>query len=102
VFVPAAAPARSRKSAKVAVVMDDFGYNMNNTDALFAIGEPVTLSILPNLRRSRDIAESARKHGYEVILHLPLESHRNDVREEDGTLKLVRARKRFSTSSLRT
>ncbi len=78
---------KARRPAKVAIVMDDFGYNMNNTGALFAIGEPVTLSILPNLRRSRDVAESARQHGYEVILHLPLESNRNDVKEEAGTLK---------------
>lgn len=80
-------PAKTKRPAKVAIVMDDFGYNMNNTEALFAIGEPVTLSILPNLRRSRDVANAARQHGYEVILHLPLESNRNDVREEVGTLK---------------
>lgn len=83
----AASKVRAKRAARIAIVMDDFGYNMNNIDALFAIGEPVTLSVLPNLRRSRDVAESARRHGYEVILHLPLEASRNDVREEDGTLK---------------
>jgi uncharacterized protein len=80
-----------RKTAQVApriaVVIDDFGYSMNNTDGLFAIGEPVTLSILPGQPYSRRIAEAARAHGYEVILHLPLESHRNDVREEFDTIR---------------
>jgi len=78
---------RAKRPARVAIVMDDFGYNMNNAEALFAIGKPVTLSILPNLKHSRDVAESARQHGYEVILHLPLESNRNGVKEEAGTLK---------------
>ncbi len=44
------APRKAATRAKVAIVMDDFGYNMNNFDALFSIGQPVTLSILPDLR----------------------------------------------------
>lgn len=71
---------------KAAVVMDDFGYNTNNLDALFKIKRPITLSILPNLRYSREIAVSAKSKGYEVILHLPLEPHRKDVREEVDTI----------------
>lgn len=72
---------------KVAIVLDDFGYNMNNIDALLKIKEPVTLSILPNLPYSRKVAETAEAHGYEVILHLPLESHRKDVKEEPDTIR---------------
>lgn len=71
---------------KVAIVMDDFGYNMNNVNALFSIKKPVTLSILPRLPYSAKIAESARAKGYEVILHLPLEPHRKDVRQEVDTI----------------
>ena len=72
---------------RIAIVMDDFGYNMNNLEGLFAIGQPVTLSILPGLPYSRRIAQAAAEHGYETILHLPLESHRKDVREEFDTIK---------------
>lgn len=75
------------KTPKVAVVMDDFGYNVNNLDTLFDIKEPVTLSILPDLRYSSEISRLARLRGYEVILHLPLESHRKDVREEADTIR---------------
>ena len=70
----------------VAIVMDDFGYNTNSLAALFAIREPVTLSILPNLPYSTAIAREARATGHEVILHLPLASHRKDVREEMDTI----------------
>lgn len=89
VIPAAAAPAvaRSSRGAKVAIVIDDFGYNTNNLAAFYDIKEPLTFSILPNLRRSRDIADSVREHGYEAILHLPLASHRKDVTEEADTLK---------------
>lgn len=84
---PVVAAKKIRAGVRVAIVIDDFGYNMNNLDALFAIKEPVTLSILPNLPYSRKIAEAARLHGNEIILHLPLESHRKDVREELDTIR---------------
>ncbi|MFA5147099.1 MAG: divergent polysaccharide deacetylase family protein [Candidatus Omnitrophota bacterium] len=71
---------------KIAIVMDDFGYNMNNIEAFFAIKKPVTLSILPNLPHSRQIEEMARARGYETILHLPLEPHGKGVGLEKGTI----------------
>ncbi len=72
---------------KVAIVVDDFGYNMNDLDKLFAAEEKVTFSILPNLPFSRRVAELASKKGYEVILHLPLESNDKTAPVEVGTIK---------------
>lgn len=71
---------------RVAVVMDDFGYNVNNIDELFDMKRPITLSILPNLRYSKEVAQRASLNGYEAILHLPLEPHRNDIPEEADTI----------------
>ena len=82
-----AAVIKPSRGAKVAIVIDDFGYNTNNLEAFFNIKEPLTFSVLPNLRHSRDVATAAKEHGDEVILHLPLESHRKDVREESDTIK---------------
>lgn len=76
---------------KVAIVMDDFGYNTNNLSRLFSINKPVTLSILPNLPYSTAIAEEACARRYEVTLHLPLESHRKEVREEMDTIRSIMA-----------
>lgn len=81
------APVKKTVKAKVAIVMDDFGYSKNNIETLFGINEPVTLSILPDLRYSREIASMARSRGCEAILHLPLEPHRKDVKEEADTIK---------------
>lgn len=72
---------------KVAIVLDDFGYNTSNLAMLSEIKEPLTLSILPELRYSSEIASRAKAKGYEVILHLPLESERADVQEEFDTIR---------------
>lgn len=87
-MAPSILPAgASRKRAKVAIVIDDFGYNMNNVGAFFDIKLPITLAILPSQRYSRRIAQDARSRGYEVILHLPLESWRPEAKEELDTIR---------------
>lgn len=75
------------QNPKVAIVMDDFGYNMSDLDTLFASKLPVTLSILPDLPYSRRVADLARSKGYEVILHLPLEANDKLAPAESGTIK---------------
>ena len=72
---------------EVAIVIDDFGYNMNNLDRLFAIKRAVTFSVLPNLPYSKRIAGLASSKGYEVILHLPLESIDLAAPAEADTIK---------------
>ena len=72
---------------KIAIVMDDFGYNMSDLDTLFASKLPVTLSILPNQPYSRRVAELAHSRKYEVILHLPLEANDKSAPAEPDTIK---------------
>lgn len=64
--------------AKVAIVIDDWGYNLRGIDFLKEIKQPITISILPKLKYSSKIAEIAKAQGKEVILHLPLEPQIND------------------------
>jgi len=78
---------RVRKMPKVAIVIDDFGYSMNNLETFFNIKEPLTLSILPNQRYSHEVANEAHSRGYEVLLHLPLEALSKDAPEESGTIR---------------
>lgn len=70
---------------KIAIVLDDWGYNQNNLEALSRIKYPLTLAILPGLPYSGRAAEKARKLGFEAILHLPLEPHEN-LRLEKNTI----------------
>jgi len=84
-----AAPARETRElgdAKIAIVLDDFGYSMNNIKTLFGISAPLTLSVLPNLPYSARIAKEADARGFEIILHLPLEPLEETLPLERGTL----------------
>ena len=58
---------------RIAIVIDDWGYNLNNLSLLADISYPLTLSVLPALPYSERISSEAKKRGLEVILHLPLE-----------------------------
>lgn len=80
-------PKAAGKAAKIAIVLDDFGYSMNNISALYGINAPLTISVLPNLTYSRKIAEEAGSKQLEVILHLPLEPRSDKEHMEFGTIK---------------
>ncbi|MBI5124249.1 MAG: divergent polysaccharide deacetylase family protein [Candidatus Omnitrophica bacterium] len=84
-----ALPAIQKKfsNPRVAIVIDDFGYNMNNVDGLLAVKKPVTFSILPHLPYSRRVADLAHSKGYEVILHQPIEAIDKSAPAEADTIK---------------
>lgn len=58
---------------KLALVLDDWGYNTKNLENVLKIDAPMTLSILPELPYSATVADKASEHGFEVILHMPME-----------------------------
>lgn len=58
---------------KLAIVLDDWGYNMSNLDMLEEIKYPLTTSVLPDLNYSKAVAEELHRRGFEIILHLPME-----------------------------
>jgi uncharacterized protein len=68
------APSRAR----LAVILDDLGTDRAAAEAIFALPYPLTISVLPNRPHSMDIAEKAHRRGYEVMLHLPMESVGNE------------------------
>jgi len=79
--IPTVTPVR----AQMAIIVDDLGYNSKGLEKLFSINAPLTVSVLPRLELSAQLAEQAREHGFEVMLHLPLEG-RADAPVNEGTL----------------
>ncbi len=69
---PAAQSAPGRP--RLAIVIDDLGNDRAQAEALFRLTYPLTLSVLPHLSSSGEIAEEAHRRGYEVLLHLPMAS----------------------------
>jgi uncharacterized protein len=60
--------------ARLAILMDDLGSDRGAAEAIFALRVPITVSVLPFHPHSQDIAREARRHGCEVMLHLPMQS----------------------------
>jgi len=57
----------------IAIVLDDWGYNLNNLPAAKGIKYPFTAAVLPNLKYSKAVASELHAHGSEIILHLPMQ-----------------------------
>jgi polysaccharide deacetylase 2 family uncharacterized protein YibQ len=70
----------------IAVVLDDWGYNLDNLTALAEINLPLTVAVLPNLPYSRKAAEAAHSQGKEIILHLPMQPRENTALEQKTIL----------------
>ena len=66
---------------RLAIILDDLGNDRAAAQAIFALGYPVTVSILPNHPHSAEIAQEAHQRGYEVLLHLPMQSVANEKPE---------------------
>jgi uncharacterized protein len=73
---PVPAPA-----AKLAIILDDVAGDAGAADRIFALHYPLTLSVLPNHAQSAEIAKEAHRRGYQVMLHLPMESLANETPE---------------------
>jgi len=81
---PAAPPPHPHPVAngpRLAIILDDVGSDPSAVEAIFALHYPLTLSVLPNHPRSAEIAAEAHRHGYEIMLHLPMESVANESPE---------------------
>jgi polysaccharide deacetylase 2 family uncharacterized protein YibQ len=68
-------------NARLAIIMDDLGNDRAAAEAVFALGYPLTISVLPNHEHSVDIAKEAHRRGFQVMLHLPMQSVANETPE---------------------
>jgi polysaccharide deacetylase 2 family uncharacterized protein YibQ len=62
-----------RDLPRVAIIIDDIGYDQSIAEKFMELNIPLTLSILPHSPFGKRISEMARKHGTEIMLHLPME-----------------------------
>lgn len=68
--------------AKLAILLDDLGSDSATAEEIFSMPYPLTISVLPGHVHSVDIANEARLRGYEVMLHLPMQSVGREQPEE--------------------
>jgi polysaccharide deacetylase 2 family uncharacterized protein YibQ len=67
--------------ARLAIIIDDLGSDSAAAESIFALGYPLTISVLPNHEHSADIAREAHRRGFQVMLHLPMQSVANETPE---------------------
>jgi hypothetical protein len=77
-------PALTRYAGKIAVIIDDFGYaNGDLVDSFVSLDIPLTYSIIPGLKFSKQLAERLSKIGKPILIHMPMQALERQV-EKDG------------------
>ena len=76
-------PAPSAVKGLIAIVIDDWGYHLNNLEIIGQIKQPLTCAVLPGLKNTQLVAQKLHKLGFEVILHLPMQPKEKYKLEKD-------------------
>ncbi len=73
---PAAADSAAAQvdGVKIAVVIDDLGRSVGEVDTLERLGVPLTYSVLPFEVATPEVVAELRRHGDEILCHLPMEA----------------------------
>jgi polysaccharide deacetylase 2 family uncharacterized protein YibQ len=77
---PAVLPVTKEKSEKtpekeyrIAIIIDDVGYASENVNEWLSFRGKLTFSVLPFLNESGNYSELFGDHGFEIMLHVPME-----------------------------
>lgn len=77
------------ETKKVAIIIDDIGYDLKILKALAALDANVTFAVLPFCPHSQEAARMLNRQGKEVILHLPMEpKNYQDNKPSKGVLRV--------------
>jgi len=68
---------------KIVIVLDDWGYSLNNLSIIEQIKQPLTCAVLPGLGNSDIVMRRLDRLGCEIILHLPMEPKEKYNLEKD-------------------
>lgn len=76
---PQVAPSENPNGPQVALIIDDCGQWLTTERGLIALPIPITMSVLPHVTYTTQIAQEASDAGKGIMMHLPMEplSHAN-------------------------
>ena len=72
-LLPKKPPRAIGKLPKIAIIIDDIGYDKTIAKKFLGLHAVLTFSILPYSPYDKSIARSVHSKGYDVMLHLPME-----------------------------
>jgi len=88
----AASDAVGNTPARMAIIIDDVGYNRTKARAFLQLGVPLTFSVLPKVPYSGELAEDIHRAGHEIMLHQPMQPHSSVVDPGPGALYMQHTR----------
>jgi hypothetical protein len=71
---------------KIAIIIDDIGFDLSSVRELLKIDAPIAFAVLPHVQYSVTAAEILRGAGREILLHLPMEPHDSGINPGIGAL----------------
>ena len=86
----------AQPAPRIAIIIDDLGYQMAAGRRAVALPGPVACAILPGTPSAVQLAKAAWERGKEVLLHLPLQSVEHDGAAEPGSITLDTTREAFA------
>jgi len=81
---------------KIAIIIDDLGWQLAAAERAINLPGPVTCSVLPQTPRGSEIAVKAYNNGKDVLLHLPLQPMSRQAAADPGGITLDMSRHRFA------
>jgi len=83
---------------RIAIIIDDLGYQLEAGRRAIALPGPVAYAVLPGTPRGQRLARLANAAGREVLLHLPLEAVDYRGPAEPGGMMLDMSRRTFHST----
>ncbi len=79
--------AKVSKRPQLAVIIDDFGYSMNETiNGFIALKESYTAAVIPGRPYSTQVDERLNNRGIQTLIHMPMITVTNSTSEPDFAL----------------
>ncbi len=81
------APLAPNQVTRVAIILDDGGYGGSTTNKIIDTLDPkLTLALLPNTPNVKDTAARAAAKGFQIMLHMPMQTHSKTIKPFPGQL----------------
>lgn len=93
----AASQAGMAADARISIIIDDLGYQLEAGRRAIALPGPITFAVLPGTPQAAVLAGWAHENGKEVLLHLPLQADSAEEIDEPIGLDLNMDREQVTT-----
>jgi hypothetical protein len=86
------------RQTRIALVIDDLGRSLEDVETLEHLGVPISYAVLPFEDHTGEVVAALRRHGDEILCHLPMEPlHGQDP--GPGALRLGMSAEQLRTST---